>query len=382
MSNHSSEVIMAATENSTAETNGGGTKKANGKNYENSASETDLGSVASSVNTSADEDEEDEDISDHEVQFKSKKSRRTAAPASSSTTRSTRASRRNSSPVTLSPAPAVRTLSPAPTIEKRRGRGRPRKFDSLNSSAPTSNSPTPTASMTSSTTAPKRPRLVSSNSNNSQKSSSNTTNCLLCSEVTEDLGRHLALTHFKAKLLKVLPVQPPFKCPKCSLAFSKQDGGQDGLIVHYGSYHNLNDKYLEDDLKLKPTNNGHKQQTPRRSRRSTTTTTSAISNATGEPNSPSSGMCPSPDSRVECKLCGTKVSNLNDHAFEEHFKEDVLASLPRSSPFYCPRCSNRYDTLEGLVKHFVKDHEILETYLAKGLAKTDNDLNSNSSSNR
>ena len=381
MSSHSSEIRMAATENSTAETNGGA-KKANGKNYENSASETDLGSVASSVNTSADEEEEEEDISsDHEVQFKSKKSRRT--PASSSA-RSTRASRRNSSPVTSSPAPA-RTLSPAP-IEKRRGRGRPRKFDAtLNSAPPASNSPTPSAAAATPTAASKRPRLISSNSNNSQKSSSNITNCLLCSEVTEDLGRHLALTHFKAKLLKVLPVQPPFKCPKCSLAFSNKDGGQDGLIVHYGSYHNLNDKYLEDDLKLKPTNNGHKQQPPRRSRRTTTTTTSAISNATGgEPNSPSSsGMCPpSPDSRVECKLCGTKVSNLNDHAFEEHFKEDVLASLPRSSPFYCPRCSNRYDTLEGLVKHFVKDHEILETYLAKGLAKTDNDLNSSSSSNR
>ena len=375
MSNHSSEVIMAATENSSAETNGGA-KKANGKNYE-TASETDLGSVASSVNTSADEqeaaeDEEEEDISDHEVQFKSKKSRRT--PASSSA-RSTRASRRNSSPVTSSPAP-MRTLSPAPT-EKRRGRGRPRKYGgTINAAA--SNSPTPSAA----TPISKRPRLTSTNSN-SQKSSSNITNCLLCSEVTEDLGRHLALTHFKAKLLKVLPIQPPFKCPKCSLAFSNKDGGQDGLIVHYGSYHNLNDKYLEDDLKLKPTNNGHKQQPPRRSRRTTTTTssTTAMSNATGEPNSPSSGMCPSPDSRVECKLCGTKVSNLNDHAFEEHFKEDVLASLPRSSPFYCPRCSNRYDNLEGLVKHFVKDHEILETYLAKGLAKTDNDLNS-SSSNR
>ena len=73
MSSHSSEIRMAATENSTAETNGGA-KKANGKNYENSASETDLGSVASSVNTSADEEEEEEDISsDHEVQFKSKK---------------------------------------------------------------------------------------------------------------------------------------------------------------------------------------------------------------------------------------------------------------------------------------------------------------------
>ena len=365
MSNHS-EVIMAASETNN-ETNG---KKTNGNSHGlETASETDLGSAASSVNTSGDEqdDEEDEGESDPEIQFK--QSRRT--------TRATRASARNNSPQTLK--------------KKQQRNTKINKNKKQNTAAKNSNSTTSVAS--------KRPRL-------SRKSS---ISCSLCTEVVEDLGQHLSLTHFKTKLLKLLPSdQHSFKCPKCALVFNDKDGGQEGLLTHFGSYHKLNDKFLEEEsMKLKnknSTNNGHKRPpgrpprgrpskgattavevipspaSPNLSRRSKRTT--AAVEVIPSPSSPS--LCPSsPDSRIECKLCGSRVHNLNDHAFEDHFKEEVMVLLPKSAPFGCPRCPTKCDALNSLIKHVVKTHE-LENFITKRSHKTENHyehLSNNSNSN-
>ena len=362
---------MAASETNN-ETNG---KKTNGNSHGlETASETDLGSAASSVNTSGDEqdDEEDEGESDPEIQFK--QSRRT--------TRATRASARNNSPQTLKK-------------KQQRNNTKINKNKKQNTAAAkNSNSTTSVAS--------KRPRL-------SRKSS---ISCSLCTEVVEDLGQHLSLTHFKTKLLKLLPSdQHSFKCPKCALVFNDKDGGQEGLLTHFGSYHKLNDKFLEEEsMKLKnknSTNNGHKRPpgrpprgrpskgattavevipspaSPSLSRRSKRTT--AAVEVIPSPSSPS--LCPSsPDSRIECKLCGSRVHNLNDHAFEDHFKEEVMVLLPKSAPFGCPRCPTKCDALNSLIKHVVKTHE-LENFITKRSHKTENHYehrsnNSNSNSPR
>ena len=254
--------------------------------------------------------------SDPEIQFK--QSRRT-----------TRASTRNNSPsLTLK-------------IKKKHTKQRPAAATNPTTVAP-----------------PKRPRL-----SRSRKSS---INCPLCSEVTEDLTQHLSLSHFKSKFLKLLPSQPPYKCPKCALLFNDKDysGGsaQDGLIIHYGGYHKLNDKFLEEELKkLKMVKNGlSKNKKPQQA--SQTTTSSPAAPRRGRSKKISLQPPPSPDSRVECDLCGTLVSNLKDHAFEDHFKEEILASLPRSPPFRCPKCSStKYDNLDRRV--------VLEYYTASSRSK-------------
>ena len=300
------------------------------------ASETDLGSAASSVNTSGDEQEaedDEEEDSDPEIQFK--KSTSTTTTSSPSTTRrrqrrttrassknsSSRNSSRNNSPLTLSKpntntsAMSASATSPAPV---KRGRGRPPKNPnavqaSLAAKAANANDPaTITTTSSSSPSNTKRPRI-------SRKSS-----------ITES--------------------------------------------------ENVNDQYVEEELKRKKgtfesaaspnknaaatNNNSNKRPAPpsRRSRRTTSK----------QPSSASSTLGTSPgDSRVECKLCGTRVSDLKDHAFEDHFKEEVMASLPSNRPFECPKCEDEFDSLENLTKHFVDDHDVMEAYLIENKMKTE-----------
>merc|ERR1739838_327454 len=71
--------------------------------------------------------------------------------------------------------------------------------------------------------------------------------CQLCSDMVEDLSRHLSLNHFKSKLVKLLPSQSPFKCPKCASVESSHDN----LISHYGGQHKLNERYLDEELSSK-----------------------------------------------------------------------------------------------------------------------------------
>ena len=303
------------------------------------ASETDLGSAASSVNTSGDEQEaedDEEEDSDPEIQFK--KSTSTTTTSSPSATRrrqrrttrassknsSSRNSSRNNSPLTLNKPNAntsamsgtpASAASPAPV---KRGRGRPPKNPNAvqaSLAAKAANANELATISTTSTTSPsntKRPRI-------SRKSS-----------ITES--------------------------------------------------ENVNDQYVEEELNRKKStseaaaspnknavatnNNSNKRPAPpsRRSRRTTSK----------QPSSASSTLGTSPgDSRVECKLCGTRVSDLKDHAFEDHFKEEVMASLPSNRPFECPKCEDEFDSLETLTKHFVDDHDVMEAYLIENKMKTE-----------
>ena len=144
--------------------------------------------------------------------------------------------------------------------------------------------------------------------------------CQLCSEKVDDISLHLSLSHFKPRLTKLLPSRPPFKCPKCA---SVEDS-HDGLIAHYGGQHKLNDRYLDEELK-KLVTNGSKS------------------------NSPAPKVS---SSSIECKLCNVSLveTQLKEHGLEAHFKDEILARLPKTPPFTCPQCvaSRACDTFESL----------------------------------
>jgi hypothetical protein len=282
----SNEMMLADSSDST--TNG---KKANGSNE---AAEVDLGSAASSANTSGDEeeaDEEEEGENDDIVVIS--QSKRTTRSSSASKTRS--------------------------SLQK-----------SSNSNLRT-----------------RRPQRGGSGSLHNKSSSK--IKCTLCSDSVADLGDHLALVHFRAKLAKLLPSQPPFKCPKCAFC----EDGLDSLISHYGAEHKLNERFVEEELKSasKKVNGGQQQQQPRRSSRMRTSSIELLDD----------------NLMTECKLCGANVlkTSLKEHGFDDHFKEEILRPLPRSLPFSCPKCSVKCDDFDSLSAHFVKAHDPMEAFLSR-----------------
>ena len=275
------------------------------------------------MNSSGDEQEaedDEEEDSDPEIQFK-KSATSTPTPSPSTTRRrrttrassknsSSRNSSRNNSPLTINKANAnvsATTASASPATPVKRGRGRP----------------------------PKNPNAIqaslaakAANANDAETTSSSPSNT---------------------------------KRPRISRKSSITE----------------NDQYVEEELKRKKgtseaspnngaaTNNNSNKRPPPPSRRSRRTTSK-------QPSSASSTLGTSPgDSRVECKLCGTRVSDLKDHAFEDHFKEEVMASLPSNRPFECPKCEVEFESLENLTKHFVDDHDVMETYLIENKMKTE-----------
>ena len=198
----------------------------NGKNA--NLEETDLGSAASSNNTSGEDEEAEEDEDeDEEIQFKQRRSSRTTR---SSTVKNKR----------------IKTKT---KIDNKANSRRIRRGSPLNKKVPRNGS------------------------SNSQKSSIST--CQLCHEAlsNEELNRHLSLTHFKSKLAKLLPSEKPYKCPKCSSI----EENHDNLIAHYGGQHHLNDRYLEQEGQStvqKVNGNPPSVNTPRRSARGGTRTSS------------------------------------------------------------------------------------------------------------
>lgn len=186
---------------------------------------------------------------------------------------------------------------------------------------------------------------------NVKKSRKSSISCQLCSEVvSSDLDLHLSLKHFKSKLAKLLPSQPPYKCPKCASAFSDSD--LDGLIAHYGGHHGLNDKFLDEEIRQKVNNGSSGGQ--RRSTRSLRSVSRSSSS----------------DSLFECKMCHVTLADLaslKDHGLEVHFKEEILSGLSRSQPFSCPnpRCSSQFDDFEGLSGHFLAHHDPMAAFMTK-----------------
>lgn len=159
----------------------------NGKNA--NMEETDLGSAASSNNTSGDEEGEEDEDEDPEIQFKQRRTTRSA----------TQKNKR------------IKTKTNQNNTNK--ANGRIRRGSPLNKRNPPRNG---------------------SNSNASNKKSSIST-CQLCDEAlsSEELGRHLSLTHFKSKLAKLLPSEKPYKCPKCSSIEENHDNLIGNLEFQY-----------------------------------------------------------------------------------------------------------------------------------------------------
>ena len=382
MSNSSVDLQTEATSNGPEgqTTNGKKSSATNGRNGLETETETDLGSAASSANSSGDDgeaSEDEDDDEDPEVSFTKKKpsnSRRTTRQATRSKTRkndqsssskhrkekqkkSTSRGRNNSSP-----APVEKKSSNR--VDRRIRRGSPASLKTLE------------------VTKPKRTRK-----------SSMIESCQLCSDMVEDLSRHLSLNHFKSKLVKLLPSQSPFKCPKCASVESSHDN----LISHYGGQHKLNDRYLDEELNSKTvsstTSSASKDKktngTRPRSRPSSGTPTRNTRRSSGTPTlstrrSARNTRSSSVDSNsqieviVDCKLCGKAnllESQLKDHAVDVHFKEEILAPLPRSPPFRCPKCPSRssnsnFDSFDQLSSHFLSVHDPVSEAFVSRLTST------------
>merc|ERR1712051_981875 len=309
----------------------------------------------------ASEDEDDDE--DPEVSFTKKKpsnSRRTTRQATRSKTRkndqsssskhrkekqkkSTSRGRNNSSP-----APVEKNSSNR--VDRRIRRGSPASLKTLE------------------VTKPKRTRK-----------SSMIESCQLCSDMVEDLSRHLSLN--------------PFKCPKCASVESSHDN----LISHYGGQHKLNDRYLDEELNSKTvsssTSSASKEKktngTRPRSRPTSGTPTRSTRRSSGTPTlstrrSARNTRSSSVDSNsqieviVDCKLCGKAnllESQLKDHAVDVHVKEEILAPLPRSPPFRCPKCPTRssnsnFDSFDQLTSHFLSVHDPVSEAFVSRLTST------------
>ena len=218
MSNSSVDLQTEATSNGPETTNGKKSLATNGRNNGlETETETDLGSAASSANSSGDDGEasEDEDDEDPEVSFTKKKpsnSRRTTRQATRSSTRkndqSTSSSKNRKEKLKKSTSRGKNNSSPAP-VEKNSSNRRIRR-----------GSPLASLKTSEAVTKPKRTRK-----------SSMIESCQLCSDMVEDLSRHLSLNHFKSKLVKLLPSQSPFKCPKCASVESSHEN-----LIRYHSY--------------------------------------------------------------------------------------------------------------------------------------------------
>jgi hypothetical protein len=237
MSNSSVDLQTEATSNGPETANGKKSLATNGRNNGlETETETDLGSAASSANSSGDDGEasEDEDDEDPEVSFTKKKpsnSRRTTRQATRSSTRkndqSTSSSKNRKEKLKKSTSRCKNNSSPAPVIEKHSSNRAGKNNSSLapvekNSSNRRIRRGSPLASLKTSeaVTKPKRTRK-----------SSMIESCQLCSDMVEDLSRHLSLNHFKSKLVKLLPSQSPFKCPKCASVESSHEN-----LIRYHSY--------------------------------------------------------------------------------------------------------------------------------------------------
>ena len=205
--------------------------------------EVDLGSAASSANSSGDEQEGEEEAedeneenenSDPEIEFK------TSPKKSSPSKRSTRSSgRRNDpSPKKKSSRTTSSRSEKQPLKKRKSGPGRGHDHDhnsrSSRSKSRKSTSPLPNSSS----------RKSSNSKSSSRRSKSSKKACQICEAKVDDLPRHLSLDHFKSNLIKLLPSQPPFKCPKCNVC----ETSQKDLICHYGGKHKLNDRYLEEEM--------------------------------------------------------------------------------------------------------------------------------------
>ena len=381
MSNSSVDLQIEATSNGpeTQATNGKKSSATNGRNGLETEIETDLGSAASSANSSGDDGEasedEDDDDEDPEVSFTKKKpsnSRRTTRQATRSSTRKndqSSSSKHRKEKQKKSTSRGKNNSSPAP-VEKNSSNRADRRI----------RRGSPASLKTSEVTKPKRTRK-----------SSMIESCQLCSDMVEDLSRHLSLNHFKSKLVKLLPSQSPFKCPKCASVESSHDN----LISHYGGQHKLNERYLDEELSSKtvssttPSKDKKTNGTRPRSRPSSGTPTRSTRRSSGTPTlstrrSARNTRSSSVDSNsqieviVDCKLCGKAnllESQLKDHAVEVHFKEEILAPLPRSPPFRCPKCPSKstnsnFDSFDQLSSHYLSVHDPVSEAFVSRLTST------------
>ena len=81
---------------------------------------------------------------------------------------------------------------------------------------------------------------------------------------------------------------------------------------------------------------------------------------------------------MSCLQRNRQFVELKHHLYTVHFKDQIIAKLPKDKPYICPiqSCSTQENNLKNLILHYIgKGHRVLQTSVAEyleNLTKTQN----------
>ena len=169
-----------------------------------------------------------------------------------------------------------------------------------------------------------------------------TANCELCGEEfktsankSRDKANHL-IGHFRQEVLKDLPIEKPYKCPKC--AFIAKD------LFELSRHHALNHKVVF----------------------------IAMQKELGETSWTLGSI-----EENDCKICNQVFMTprlLIDHYCTQHFYSRLSQGLSQTPPYNCSKCSFTSKTHMGMVRHLGNRHKMVKQILEESLEQPTNQV--------
>ena len=193
---------------------------------------------------------------------------------------------------------------------------------------------------------------------------------------------HLVMKHFKEQIEKILPHCRPFSCPNTECSFESKSSKQD-LLRHYARNHVVLELYLKEALLAKGINYNLSDSARRKNMNNPNSKHKALMAQRSKISKDKNDECAelrtdnqkSQQQSYTCELCGFEPTTNNksrekqDHLVMKHFKEQIVKILPHCRPFICPNteCSFRAKYKQDLLRHYTRNHVVLELYLKEAL---------------